>query len=86
MTPSARPPFRLSALLLGALFSALAAQSGSAQEATDATTGWTPELSMQYKTIQQTAMSPDGSLIAYVVRKPFMAGEKSEYLTHIWVV
>ena len=41
---------------------------------------------MRYKTIRQTAMSPDGSLIAYVVREPIMEGEKSEYLSHIWVV
>ncbi|MFQ5770998.1 MAG: LpqB family beta-propeller domain-containing protein [bacterium] len=47
---------------------------------------WSPALSMQYKNIQATAMSPDGSLIAYVVRKPVMEGEKSEYLSHIWVV
>ena len=31
-------------------------------------------------------MSPDGNLIAYVVREPVMEGEKSEYLTQIWVV
>lgn len=47
---------------------------------------WTPELSMQYKSIRGTAMSPDGRLIAYVVREPLMKGEKSEYLSHIWVV
>jgi dipeptidyl aminopeptidase/acylaminoacyl peptidase len=48
--------------------------------------GWTPELSMKYKSIRGTAISPDGSLIAYVVREPVMDGEKSEYLSHIWVV
>ncbi len=47
---------------------------------------WTPELSMKYHAIQGTAMSPDGQYVAYVVRKPIMEGEKSEYLSHIWVV
>jgi len=47
---------------------------------------WTPELHMQYKTIYSTAMSPDGRRIAYVVRGPVMEGEKSEYLSHVWLV
>ncbi len=46
---------------------------------------WTPELSMQYKGVGQTALSPDGSLVAYRVREPVMEGEKSEYRSHIWV-
>jgi len=47
---------------------------------------WTRQLSMKYKSIRETAMSPDGKLIAYVVREPLMEGEKSEYRSHIWVV
>jgi dipeptidyl aminopeptidase/acylaminoacyl peptidase len=47
---------------------------------------WTPALSMQYRTVQGTALSPDGSLVAYGVRKPLMEGEKSEYRSQIWVV
>jgi len=47
---------------------------------------WTPELSMRYKTVQQTAVSPDGQLIAYVVREALLEGEKSAYLSHVWVV
>ena len=87
MTPTARPPYRLTALIVGALVLAVSSSTMHAQQTEGpASEGWTPELSMQYKTIQQTAMSPDGSLIAYVVRKPIMDGEKSEYLTHIWVV
>ena len=46
---------------------------------------WTPELSMQYKSLSGTTMSPDGKYVAYVVRKALMEGEKSEYLSHIWV-
>ncbi|MFV1987459.1 MAG: prolyl oligopeptidase family serine peptidase [Gemmatimonadota bacterium] len=47
--------------------------------------GWTPELSMRYRAIGGTAISPDGSRVAYVVREPLMEGEKSEYLSHIWM-
>ncbi|MGY8776986.1 MAG: prolyl oligopeptidase family serine peptidase [Longimicrobiales bacterium] len=46
---------------------------------------WTPEQSMQFDVIQQTAITPDGSRIAYVVRVPLIEGEQSEYLSHIWL-
>jgi dipeptidyl aminopeptidase/acylaminoacyl peptidase len=46
---------------------------------------WTPELSMQYRAIGGTAISPDGSMVAYVVREPLMEGNKSEYRSHIWM-
>lgn len=46
---------------------------------------WTPELSMKYKSLGGTAMSPDGKYVAYVVRQALMDGEKSEYLSQIWV-
>ena len=46
---------------------------------------WTPELQMRFKRISGTTMSPDGKYVAYVVRDPLMEGEKSEYLSHIWV-
>ena len=47
---------------------------------------WTPALSMLYRQVSGTAISPDGSRIAYVVREPLMDGEQSEYRSHIWVV
>lgn len=47
---------------------------------------WTPAKSMEIRQIQGTAISPDGSHLAYVVRVPVMEGEKSEYLSHIWLV
>ncbi len=47
---------------------------------------WSPELQMKYKSVRGTDISPDGSLVAYVVREPIMEEEKSEYLEHIWVV
>ncbi len=46
---------------------------------------WTPELSMQIKSIAGTDISPDGQFIAYAVREPAMEGEKSEYVQQIWV-
>lgn len=40
---------------------------------------------MRYRAIQGTALSPDGRLIAYVVRDPVMTSDRSEYLSHIRV-
>jgi len=54
-------------------------EPASAQDA------WTPELQMQYHNVGSTAMTPDGSMVAWVVRAPLMEGEQSEYLSHIWV-
>jgi dipeptidyl aminopeptidase/acylaminoacyl peptidase len=47
--------------------------------------GWTPELSMEFRTVQGSALSPDGSRVAYVVREPVMRADTSEFRTQIWV-
>lgn len=47
--------------------------------------GWTPEVSMEFRRIQATTMSADGSHVAYVVNTPLMEGSDSEFQTHIWV-
>jgi len=47
--------------------------------------GWTAENIMKYGNISQTSISPDGSHVAYVVRKAVMEGNKSEYNSQIWV-
>ncbi len=47
---------------------------------------WTPDVMIKFKRVGETAISPDGKLVAYTVSVPLMEGEKSEYLTHIWVV
>ncbi len=87
MRYSALPPLRASVLVLSGLFLAASATAGQAQRSDPtAAEGWSPDLSMQYKAVRQTEMSPDGKLIAYVVREPVMEGEKSEYLSHIWIV
>jgi len=46
---------------------------------------WSPELSMRYRQVGGTVMSPDGSRIVYTVRVPLMEGEDSKYLSHIWL-
>ena len=67
----------------------LAPAPGHAQEAdaaeAPADDRWTPALSMRYHQVSGLAISPDGEHVAYVVREPLMEGEKSEYLSHIWV-
>ena len=66
---------------------ALAQETAAADEteAAPADDRWTPALSMRYLGVSGVAISPDGSRVAYVVREPLMEGEKSEYLSHIWV-
>lgn len=49
-------------------------------------TRWTPDVMIRYKRVGGTAISPDGKWIAYTVSTPFMDGDKSEFLTHIWMV
>ncbi len=46
---------------------------------------WTPEYSMQFKSVSDVTLSPDGHYVAYVVREAIMEGEKSTYLSHVWV-
>lgn len=69
----------------------LAAQSpDTAVDTTEAvpavdTTRWSPELSMRFRSVGGTALSPAGRTVAFTVREPVMEGEKSEWLTHIRV-
>ena len=46
---------------------------------------WSPEVSIQLKRISDLNFSTDGNHIAMVVREALIEGEKSEYLTQIWV-
>ena len=46
---------------------------------------WTPEVSIQLKQISDLKFSKNGNHIAMVVREALIEGEKSEYLTQIWV-
>lgn len=51
----------------------------------EAATRWTPEVMIKFKRVGGTAISPDGKWVAYTVSTPLTEGEKSEFLTHIWV-
>jgi len=46
---------------------------------------WTIEKHMEFKRISNPDISKDGKYVAYEVREPVMAEDKSEYLSHIWV-
>ena len=46
---------------------------------------WTPSVMINIKRVGATSISPDGRLVAYTIGTPMMEGEKSEFLTHIWV-
>lgn len=61
------------------------APGGAARSPAPADDRWTPALSMRYRAVQGTALSPDGDLVAYVVREPVMEGETSEFRSQIWV-
>jgi dipeptidyl aminopeptidase/acylaminoacyl peptidase len=50
-----------------------------------AQTAWTPEVMIKFKRVGGTDISPDGKLVAYTISTPAMDGEKSEFLTQIWV-
>jgi dipeptidyl aminopeptidase/acylaminoacyl peptidase len=46
---------------------------------------WNPGQMIQLKRITSAIISPDGNRVAYTVSTPVMKGEKSEFLTHVWV-
>ncbi len=52
----------------------------------DTPKGWTPEVMIKIKRVGGTSLSPDGKWVAYTVSMPMMEGEKSEFLTQIWIV
>jgi dipeptidyl aminopeptidase/acylaminoacyl peptidase len=47
---------------------------------------WTPEFMIQYQRLGGTDIAPNGNWVAYELSVPQMEGEKSEFLTHIWLV
>ncbi|MBP1605792.1 MAG: putative secreted peptidase [Acidobacteria bacterium] len=46
---------------------------------------WTPELQMTIKRVTSVVPSPDGAQVAFVVAEAVMAGERSEWLSHVHV-
>ena len=79
-------PGKHSAICLFAVCCIALSLSGSRLHAQKITVGWTPEVMIQYKRVGETAISPDGALIAYTVSQPVMEGGQSAYRTHIRVV
>ncbi|MEJ2540902.1 MAG: S9 family peptidase [Gemmatimonadota bacterium] len=77
-----RRPILATGLVLGlglCLSLPLAGQEGAGEST------WSPALSMQFRAVGGTALSPDGERVAFTVREPLMEGEQSEYLTQIWM-
>lgn len=56
-----------------------------AQANTPLTTSWTPEFSMQFKTVSAVLPSPDGSKVVWTQTQSVMDAEHSEMLTHIFL-
>ncbi|NNK63894.1 MAG: S9 family peptidase [Gemmatimonadetes bacterium] len=54
-------------------------------QAADASQEWSPAVSMEFRGVSSTVISPDGAHVAFVVREPLMEGEQSEYLSQIWM-
>ncbi|MFC1660277.1 prolyl oligopeptidase family serine peptidase [Gemmatimonadota bacterium] len=81
-------PKRLSTscFLLFVLSVQLLPEIARGQDATGVEEGWTPALHMRYHTVAGLDLSADGRMVAYVVREPVMEGEKSEFMSQIWVV
>ena len=65
---------------LWATAGAAASEGDSADEPS-----WTPEFSLQFQRPSQLAVSPDGSMVAYVVREAQIEGEQSSYLSQVHV-
>ena len=53
--------------------------------AQNSTRGWTSEQMFKVKRVGPVVPSPDGARVAYVVGEAVMQGEKSEWLSHIYV-
>src|SRR5271168_1947060 len=47
--------------------------------------GWTPEFSMQFKTVSGVVPSPDGTKVVWTQTQSVMDAEHSETLTHIFL-
>ncbi len=78
-------PLRSAASATLALVASTAVYSPARAQEQPTADRWSPAISMQYRAIQGTVISPGGERVAFVVREPLMEGEQSEYLSHIWL-
>ncbi len=46
---------------------------------------WDPQLGILYRSLSDTAISADGTRVAWVVREPRIEGEDSKFVDQIWV-
>lgn len=46
---------------------------------------WTPDNMIKFKRVGGVVISPDGKFVAYTIATPMMDGEKSEFLSQVWV-
>ncbi|MBN1583737.1 MAG: S9 family peptidase [Anaerolineae bacterium] len=47
---------------------------------------WTPEKQIHYPLISEVALSPDGTQVVCAVREPLLSEERSEFITHLYLV
>src|SRR5713226_5033280 len=78
------PEMRTSLRILACLALALALAPPARVRANDVG-AWTPEFAFKVKRVSQVRPSPDGRHVAYVVGTAAMEGEKSEWISQIWV-
>jgi dipeptidyl aminopeptidase/acylaminoacyl peptidase len=69
----------LSVVVLTAIVPALSGRAGAND------VRWSPELAFKVKRVGSVRVSPDGRRVAYVVGTAAMEGEKSEWISQVWV-
>jgi Tol biopolymer transport system component len=47
---------------------------------------WSVERQIEYPLITELALSPDSRQVVYTIREPLMTDEKSEFITHLYLV
>lgn len=71
--------------ILAIVIASLGSSIAFAQDEASELQQWTPEFSMKFRRVQGTAISADGSRIAYIVSTPLMEGEQSKFEGQVWV-
>ena len=72
-------------VILTAAVAAFSLTAGCPLGAQTASGKWTPELALKVKTISNVAVSPDGQQVAFQVATAFTEGERSEWVSQIFV-
>ncbi len=72
-------------VILTAAVAAFSLTAGSPLGAQTASGKWTPELALKVKTVSNVAVSPDGQQVAFQVATAFTEGERSEWVSQVFV-